>query len=229
MGIRINKYLSEAGYCSRRQADALIAAGEVLINGRKAVTGEQVEEDDEVVVKGERVRIDNAPKTVLAYNKPIGIECTSDPSVKDNIIKAVNYPKRLYTVGRLDKNSCGLILLTDDGELTNELTKASKGHEKEYYVRIYGTVTDEFVRKMSSGMKLDDKYAAPCKVSKIDDNSFTIVLTQGINRQIRRMTEACGERVKLLKRVRIGKLELGKLKVGEYRKLTADEIKLLQK
>lgn len=222
--VRINKFLSESGVCSRRAADGLIEAGRVKINGITCEMGSKVLPDDVVTVDGKV--IDSAAKrVVIAYNKPIGIECTSDPANKDNIIKAINYPTRLFSVGRLDKNSCGLILLTNDGDLANDITKANNQHEKEYFVRVNKPVTDEFIKKMSSGVPVLDKITAPCKIKKINDNAFTIILIQGLNRQIRRMCEYLDYRVTFLKRVRVMNINLGTLEIGKYRELTVDEIK----
>lgn len=222
--VRINKFLSESGICSRRAADGLIEAGRVKINGITCQMGSKVLPDDIVTVDGKVV--DSADKrVVIAYNKPIGIECTSDPENKDNIIKAINYPTRLFTVGRLDKNSCGLILLTNDGDLANDITKANNMHEKEYVVRVDKPVTDDFIEKMSNGVPVLDKITAPCKLRKINNNTFTIVLIQGLNRQIRRMCEYLGYKVTFLKRVRVMNINLGSLEIGKYRELTVEEIK----
>lgn len=224
--IRINKYLSEAGVCSRREADRLIEAGKVSIDGITATIGSRVMSGQKVVCDGKNLQI-GTKKVVLAYNKPIGIECTADKDNKDNIISAINYPVRLFTIGRLDKNSCGLILLTNDGELANLISKAGQGHEKEYLVRVDKPVTDDFLKRMSQGVPVLDKITAPCKVYKKTDDTFRIVLIQGLNRQIRRMCEYFGYRVKYLKRVRIMNIQLDGLKTGEYRELTEDEIKKL--
>ncbi len=225
-GVRINKYLSEAGFCSRREADRLIAEGKVLIDGRLPEIGTRVMPGQSVTVDGKKLHIADK-KVVIAYNKPIGIECTSDSENKDNIISAVNYPVRLYTVGRLDKNSCGLILLTNDGELANLISKAGENHEKEYYVRVDKPITKEFIEGMKRGVPILDKVTAPCKIFPKGENCFTIVLIQGLNRQIRRMCEYFGLKVRLLKRVRVMNISLGDLKPGEYRELSAEEIQKL--
>lgn len=226
--VRINKFLSEAGYCSRREADKLIEAGLVTIDGETAVPGSRVEHGQTVKCRGQVLKLETR-KVVIAYNKPIGIECTSDESNKDNIIKAVNYPLRLFTVGRLDKNSSGLIFLTNDGELANNISKAGEGHEKEYHVRVDKPITEEFIKKMSQGVPVLDKITAPCRIYPKSDNSFNIILIQGLNRQIRRMCEYMGYRVTFLKRIRIMNVTLGDLKPGEYRELTSEEIKGLSK
>ena len=225
--IRINKYLSESGICSRRAADKLIEEGKVTVNGVTANLGTRVSEADLVEVDGKAVK-PVKKKVVLAYNKPTGIECTADRKNKDNIIDAVNYPERVVNIGRLDKNSCGLILLTNDGELANIIMKAGDTHDKEYFVKVNGTVTDEFIKKMEAGVRLDDGVLTrPCKVFKQSDNSFNIILTQGLNRQIRRMCLALGLRVVFLKRIRIMTIKLGNIKPGDYRILTDLEVKSL--
>lgn len=225
--IRINKYLSEAGFCSRREADRLIEAGMVTIDGAAATVGSRVTPGQKVVCKGRELQAEEK-KVVIAYNKPIGIECTSDMDNKDNIIKAVNYPSRLFTVGRLDKNSCGLILLTNDGELANHISRAGQGHEKEYLVKVNKLITEEFIKRMTQGIPLQEKVTAPCRIYKKTDDTFHIVLIQGLNRQIRRMCEYLDYKVLFLKRVRVMNIRLGGLKTGEYRELTQEEIKGLK-
>lgn len=227
-GIRLNKYLSEAGICSRRAADKLIEEGKVKVNGVVATLGTKVHPSDKVEALGNTASAADK-KVVLAYNKPIGIECTSDTSNKDNIIDAINYPTRVYNVGRLDKNSCGLIFMTNDGELANFITKAGEKHEKEYFVKVNKPITDEFINGMKNGVPILDKITAPCKVYKKSDNTFTIVLIQGLNRQIRRMCEYFGYKVTFLKRVRIMNVNLGDLGIGKYRELTNEEIEGLYK
>lgn len=224
--IRINKFLSEAGYCSRREADRLVEAGSVTIDGVTATVGSRVIPGQRVVCNGKVLKTEEK-KVVIAYNKPIGIECTADKDNKDNIINAVNYPVRLFTVGRLDKNSCGLIFLTNDGELANNISKAGQGHEKEYLVRVDKPITDEFIKKMSQGVPILDRITAPCRIYKKSEDTFHIILIQGLNRQIRRMCEYMGYKVKFLKRVRIMNIQLDGLKTGEYRELTQEEIKQL--
>lgn len=225
-GIRLNKYLSESGVCSRREADRLIEEGRVLINGSVPEVGTRVMPGDAVTVNGKPVK-PASKKVVLAFNKPVGVECTSDHGTKNNIIDAVGYPERVYTIGRLDKNSCGLILLTNDGELAYLVSKADDRHEKEYHVVVDGIVDDAFVKKMTGGVEILGKTTAPCRIFKKSDNSFNIVLTQGMNRQIRRMCEECGRKVKFLKRVRVMNIRLGDLEKGKYRVLGDEEVKKL--
>ena len=177
--IRINKYLSDAGVCSRREGDRLIEAGKVVVNGKVALMGQKVTINDDIVVNGQRVSREDE-RILIALNKPVGIECTTDLNNKDNIVDFVNYPKRIYPVGRLDKNSQGLILMTNDGSLVNSILKASNGHEKEYHVWTDKQITDEFVEKMSSGVEILDTVTRPCKVVRLKKNMFSIVLTQGL-------------------------------------------------
>ena len=221
--IRLNKFLSDAGVCSRREGDRLIEAGKVVVNGKVALMGQKVTINDDIVVNGQRVSREDE-RILIALNKPVGIECTTDLNNKDNIVDFVNYPKRIYPVGRLDKNSQGLILMTNDGSLVNSILKASNGHEKEYHVWTDKQITDEFVEKMSSGVEILDTVTRPCKVVRLKKNMFSIVLTQGLNRQIRRMCEALGYRVVKLKRIRIMHIELGNLPIGSYRDVTKEEL-----
>lgn len=224
--MRINKYLSAAGACSRRAADQHILDGEVTINGRVAVLGDQVEETDEVCFQGEHLCLDE-PFVLLAYNKPVGLVCSAKE--KDNIIDAIGYPTRIYPVGRLDKDSEGLVLLTNQGELHNQISHARNCHEKEYEVVVNQVVTREFLDQMRNGVEILDTVTRPCKVKKIGRNSFRIILTQGLNRQIRRMCEALGYRVYSLKRVRVMNILLGDLPVGQYRNITSSELAELKK
>ena len=224
--MRINKYLSAAGACSRRAADQHILAGEVTINGRVAVLGDQVEETDEVCFQGEHLCLDE-PVVLLAYNKPVGLVCSAKE--KDNIIDAIGYPTRIYPVGRLDKDSEGLVLLTNQGELHNQISHARNCHEKEYEVVVNQVVTREFLDQMRNGVEILDTVTRPCKVKKTGRNSFRIILTQGLNRQIRRMCEALGYRVYSLKRVRVMNILLGDLPVGQYRNITSSELAELKK
>lgn len=226
--MRLNRYLSDAGVCSRRGADKLIEAGKVYVDGKKAEIGTVITEGQKVYVDGKMVEGGNE-KVVIAYNKPIGIECTADRENKDNIIDAVNYPTRLFTIGRLDKNSCGLILLTNDGELANQISKAGEGHEKEYYVRVDRPISDEVLRGMEKGVPILGRITAPCKIRRKSENCFTIVLIQGLNRQIRRMCEYYDFRVRYLKRVRVMNISLGNIEPGKYRRLTQAEINELYK
>lgn len=226
---RINKYLSEVGYCSRREADKLIEAGRVTINGKVPEMGTKVAPNDLVHVDGKPI-IDNKEKFVyLAFNKPIGIVCTTDTRVeKDNIIDYINYPKRIFPIGRLDKASEGLILLTDDGDIVNKILRASNNHEKEYIVTVDKTISQTFVERMSNGIPILDRVTKKCEVKKMGSNEFKIILTQGLNRQIRRMCEYLNYDVQTLKRVRIMNIKLD-MPVGQYRELTKDEFKELNK
>jgi len=226
---RLNKFLSEAGYCSRREADRLIDAGRVTINdiipemGTKVVDGDIVKVDGEII--GERKK----EFVYLAFNKPVGIVCTTDTRVeKDNIIDYINYPKRIFPIGRLDKPSEGLILLTDDGDIVNKILRASNNHEKEYVVTVDKPISQTFIERMSGGMYLEElkQRTKKCKVKKIDRFTFSIVLTQGLNRQIRRMCSYLGYEVQTLKRIRIMNINLD-IKVGEYRELTPSEFNTL--
>ncbi len=226
--IRLNKYLSEAGICSRRQADKLIEEGKVTVDGKTADLGTKVTQTSKVYYDGKPVRIDS--KTVIyAYNKPRGYVCTSKVADKNSLFNFVEFPKRVYYVGRLDKDSQGLLLLTNDGDLANAIQKSVNNHEKEYIVRINKDVTEDFIEGMSKGVPILDTITKKCKVERVGSRSFRIVLTQGLNRQIRRMCEYFGVRVLHLKRVRIMNIKLGNLKLGEYRELTGEEETVLRK
>ncbi len=225
-GVRINKYMSEAGICSRREADRLVEAGLVTIDGVTAVTGSKVLPGQKVLVRGQATKREEQ-KILLAFNKPRGVECTSDRSNPDNIIDYIKYPKRIYTVGRLDKNSCGLILLTNDGDLANEIAKAGDNHEKEYIVRVNKPITEEFLEKMQKGVPVLGKMTAPCRIQKMGDQMFRIVLIQGLNRQIRRMCEYLDYHVVYLKRIRVMNIVLADLPDGKYREVTDYERKEL--
>lgn len=221
-GIRLNKYLSEAGACSRRAADTYISEGKVCINGKLAEMGQKVMPGDKVTFKGCVVR--PADKmVVLAYNKPIGLTCTADERDKDNIFAHIDYPIRLQYVGRLDKDSQGLLLLTNDGDLSNSIQKSVNNHEKEYRVRVNKPVTEEFLRAMGEGVPILDTVTKKCRLKKLDNYSFTIVLTQGLNRQIRRMCDYFGYKVVNLKRIRVMNVRLGDMRPGELRPLTSKE------
>lgn len=224
--MRLNKYLSESGACSRRQADALIAEGRVTVNGKRAAVGTQVAEGDDVRLDGERVgqaRKKTRP-VYIALNKPVGITCTTERHVAGNIVDFVNHPERVFPIGRLDKDSEGLILLTNDGDIVNEVLRAEHNHEKEYVVSVDHAITPEFVQRMAAGVKLSDATTKPCKVERLGPKVFRIVLTQGLNRQIRRMCEALGYTVETLRRVRIMHIKLGELPLGRWRQLSAQEI-----
>ncbi|TJY37226.1 23S rRNA pseudouridine(2604) synthase RluF [Pontimicrobium aquaticum] len=226
---RLNKYLSEAGYCSRRAADKLIEEGRVTINGTVPEMGTKVSENDVVAVDGEIVKNKEVKRTYLAFNKPVGIVCTTDTSVeKDNIIDYINYHKRIFPIGRLDKPSEGLILLTDDGDIVNKILRASNNHEKEYVVTVDKPISQTFVKRMSGGIYLEDldQTTKKCKVKKINSHTFSIILTQGLNRQIRRMCEYLNYEVTKLQRTRIMNIPLD-VPVGSYRELTSNELKTL--
>ena len=230
--IRLNKYLSEAGVCSRREADRLIESGIVTVDGKTAAPGMKVEDGQEVRV-GKKVVKSKTEKTVLAVYKPAGIVCTEDKREKKNIIRFLNYPVRITYAGRLDKDSEGLLIMTNDGDLINGMMRARYAHEKEYNVRVNKEVTPEFIEKMSRGVHIRDKeknldaVTRPCTVKKTGKYTFSIILTQGLNRQIRRMCEALGYKVDVLKRIRIMNVELGDLKPGQVRELTEQELKEL--
>ena len=223
---RINKYLSEVGFCSRRKADDYISDGRVYINGQPALLGSKVNIEDEISVDGEIIQYKDKKKVYIAFNKPVGIECTGNHKVKDNIIDYIKHKERLFTIGRIDKQSEGLILLTNDGDIVNNVLRAENRKEKEYIVTVNKKITTEFIDKMRKGVRIMGRITRKCFVKKIHENRFKIILTQGMNRQIRRMCEVLGYRVTKLKRVRIMDIHLD-TKVGEYRNLTNDEIELL--
>ncbi len=225
---RLNKYLSRMGVCSRREADARIAAGRVQINGQTAAVGMTISPEDTVSVDGKPVGEEQAP-VVLMLNKPAGIVCTAQRREKQNVIDYIGYESRIYPVGRLDKESRGLLLLTNQGDLAYRLTHARFGHEKEYQVTVSRPVTEDFIRRMQTGVWLSELEVktAPCKVKKTGERSFTIILQEGRNRQIRRMCKELGYRVTDLVRIRFGALTLGDLKEGQWRELSFEEISML--
>ena len=225
--IRLNKFLSDAGFCSRRQADRLIEEGHVKVNNETALMGQKVTLLDKVTVDGKEVSREEE-QIVIAFNKPVGVECTTDKNNPDNIVDYINYKKRIYPIGRLDKNSQGLILLTNDGALVNNILKASNYHEKEYVVTVDKPITEEFIKQMSKGVKILDQVTRPCVVKKVNKHTFNIILTQGLNRQIRRMCETLGFKVQKLKRVRIMGVHLDNLPIGNYRNLTNSELDSLK-
>lgn len=228
-GIRINKYLSEVGYCSRRAADKLIDQGRITINGVVPELGTKVMDGDIVGVDGEAVGQPLNSFVYLALNKPVGIVCTTDSGVeKDNIIDFINYPKRIFPIGRLDKPSEGLIFLTNDGDIVNKILRASNQHEKEYVVTVNQPITKEFIERMRNGIPILDTVTRKCRVKQTHKNTFTIVLTQGLNRQIRRMCEYLGYRVVRLKRTRIMNVKLD-IAVGKWRHLSNQELADLKK
>ena len=222
---RINKYLSEVGYCSRRAADKLIEQGRITINGKVPEMGTKVIDGDLVQVDGESVTATKQNPVYLAFNKPVGIVCTTDTRrEKDNIIDFINYPKRIFPIGRLDKPSEGLIFLTDDGDIVNKILRARNHHEKEYLVTVNKPITTDFINKMENGVPILDTVTRKCSVAKISEKEFKIVLTQGLNRQIRRMCEHLDYRVRKLKRVRIMNVVLD-VPIGKWRNLTELELK----
>lgn len=229
-GVRINKFLSEAGVCSRREADRQIEQGNVLIDGRCAVAGDRVLDGQTVTFQGKAVKKEEE-MILIAFHKPVGIVCTAEKREKNNVIDYINYPKRIYPIGRLDKDSEGLLLLTNNGEIVNKMMRSGNRHEKEYIVTVNKTVTDSFVRGLAGGVPLVELETTTrkCKVEKIARNQVRIILTQGLNRQIRRMCEYFGYRVIKLERVRIMNISLGDLKPGEYRNVTESEYQELQK
>lgn len=226
-GIRLNKYLSEIGHCSRREADKLINVDRIIVNGQKAVMGQKVTPKDRIEIDGVLVENHHERNVYLAFNKPVGIVCTTDTRVeKNNIIDYINYPSRIFPIGRLDKPSEGLILLTNDGDIVNKILRARNNHEKEYIVTVNKPVTSEFIKTMANGVPVLDTITRKCKVEQIHKKQFRIVLTQGLNRQIRRMCEYLDYRVVMLKRIRIMNIELD-LGVGKYRDLTKKEFSQL--
>lgn len=221
--IRLNKYISETGICSRREADKMIEMGRVKINGTAALMGTKVLPGDKVTLDGKT--LSNRSKTVyLALHKPKGITCTTEKKIKGNIVDFVDFPQRIFPIGRLDKDSEGLIFLTNDGDIVNKILRAGNNHEKEYIVTVDKPVTQEFISNMCSGVRILDTVTKPCKVKRLSKNVFNIILTQGLNRQIRRMCEALGYNVVRLVRVRIMNVKLGSLPVGKWRYLTETEL-----
>ena len=222
-GKRLNKFIADSGYCSRREADRLIEEGRVTVDGRRGVLGDKI-------LPGTRVTVDGRPlsgegeKVYLLLNKPRGIVCTADPREPMNVVDYIAYPTRIFPVGRLDKDSEGLLLLTSDGEIVNRVLRAAGGHEKEYEVTIDRPVTPEFVQKMMAGVPILDTVTLPCRVRRTGERSFNIIIVQGLNRQIRRMCEALGANVTHLRRIRIMNLKLGSLRPGEWRELTPGEL-----
>ena len=225
MATRINKYLSEVGYCSRRVADRLIEEGKVTINGEIPEIGTKVEEGDQVEVKGQRIEKSTKQKLIyLAFNKPVGIVCTTDRKLEpNNVIDFIRYPIRVFPVGRLDKLSEGLIFLTNDGDIVNKILRARNNHEKEYIVKVNRPISSDFIQSMSNGVKILDTITKNCFVEKLGPKKFKIILTQGLNRQIRRMCESLGYRVRSLKRVRIMNIKLD-VSTGKYREFTKEEL-----
>ena len=225
MATRINKYLSEVGFCYRRAADRLIEEGKVTINGEITEIGSKVEEGDQVEVEGQKIINPTNQKNIyLAFNKPIGIVCTTDRRVEpDNIIDFIKYPKRIFPIGRLDKPSEGLIFLTNDGDIVNKILRAKNNHEKEYIVSVNRPINKDFIQSMSNGVQILDTITKNCFVKQLGQKKFKIILTQGLNRQIRRMCDSLGYRVRSLKRVRIMNIKLD-VPTGKFREITKEEL-----
>jgi 23S rRNA pseudouridine2604 synthase len=221
--MRLNKYISEAGACSRREADKWIEAGRVSLNGQPATLGTQVADGDEVRIDGNLIGI-KKQQVYIALNKPAGIICTTEAHIEDNIIDHVGYPERIFPVGRLDRDSEGLILLTNNGDIVNEILRSENNHEKEYLVTVDRPITDLSLRMLAAGVKIMGELTKPSKVIRVNPQSFRIILTQGLNRQIRRMCSALGYKAQRLQRVRIMNIHLGNLRPGQWRHLTSAEL-----
>jgi 23S rRNA pseudouridine2604 synthase len=221
--VRLNKFISETGVCSRREADQWIEAGRVTCNGQPAVLGTQVGDGDEVRIDGQPLGAKKKP-IYIALNKPVGITCTSEPHIKDNIVDLIGHAERIFPVGRLDKDSEGLILLTNNGDIVNEILRAENNHEKEYVVTVDRPITDLSLSMLASGVRIMGEMTKPCQVTRVNRQSFRIVLVQGLNRQIRRMCSALGYQVRRLQRVRIMHIHLGAMGVGKWRNLTEAEL-----
>ena len=225
--LRINKYLSSIGYCSRREADRLLEQGKIQVDGHTAFVGERITKEQYITVNG--IPVGEKPREiVIAFNKPKGIVCTSSVKEKNNIVDYLHFPTRIYPVGRLDKDSTGLILLTNDGELTDRILRGKNNHEKEYLVTVQKPLRPEIVRAMEQGVPILDTMTRPCQIIQIDSHTFRIILTQGLNRQIRRMCEYFGYKVITLKRVRVMNIHLGERKEGTWREITGNELEELK-
>lgn len=224
---RLNKFISDTGFCSRREADRLIENGNVTINGVIAAVGTKVSEQDQVLIDGKPLK-DKPKRVYLAYHKPVGITCTTERHIQGNIVDAVRYPERIFPIGRLDKPSEGLIFLTNDGDIVNKILRAGNAHEKEYIVTVNKPITERFIQQMSRGVPILDTVTLPCTIQQRSKQSFSIILTQGLNRQIRRMCEYLGYDVVTLKRNRIMHIRLAGLKPGQWRLLEDIEIKMLE-
>lgn len=231
MAIRLNKHIAETGFCSRREADRLIGERRVTVNGHPAGTGAVVGEEDKVLVDGQPLRVRQASRpggrrhVYIVLNKPVGVTCTTESSVKGNIVDFVGHEQRIFPVGRLDKDSEGLILMTSNGDIVNQILRAENGHQKEYLVAVNKPVTDEFLRGMARGVRIHDQTTLPCRTSRIAKFGFRITLQQGLNRQIRLMAAEFGYRVTQLRRVRIDNIKIGALKPGQWRNLTEQELR----
>lgn len=222
--IRLNKFISQSGYCSRRHADMLIDTGKVLVNGNKPELGQKVSYKDEIIVEGNLITEKSEP-IYMAFHKPVGITSTTDLKDPDNMIDYLNYPERIFHIGRLDKMSEGLIFLTNDGDIVNKILRVENGHEKEYIVTVDHTLTNEFLESMSKGVPILNTVTLPCKVEQLSRKTFKIILTQGLNRQIRRMCDVLGYKVTKLKRIRIMNITLDGIPYGEWRYFTPKELK----
>ena len=224
---RLNKFISDTGFCSRREADKFIENGQVTVNGAVAPVGLKVSATDQVLIDGKPLKA--KPKRVyMAYHKPVGITCTTERHIHGNIIDAIRYPERIFPIGRLDKPSEGLIFLTNDGDIVNKILRAGNAHEKEYVVTVNKPITERFIRQMSTGVPILDTITLPCSVTQKSKQSFSIILTQGLNRQIRRMCEYLGYEVQTLKRTRIMHIRVAGLKPGQWRLLDELEIRMLE-
>lgn len=224
--MRLNKYLSDSGFCSRREADRLVEAGKVTIDGKVAELGQKVMIGQKILVNGKPLQREEE-RILIAFNKPRGVVCTTSKEEKDNIVDYINFGKRIYPIGRLDKDSEGLILLTNKGDIVDKILRGSNYHEKEYVVTVNKKITKEFVQGMEAGVPILDTVTRPCKLHVVNDKTFRIIISQGLNRQIRRMCEYFGYRVQTLKRVRIMNIQLNHLKKGTYRNITDAEWKQL--
>lgn len=222
-GVRLNKWIAESGFCSRREADRLITEGKVMIDGRVGVLGDKVLPGMKVRVDG-REAVAKTKKVYIALNKPAGIVCTADPREPMNVVEYVGHPQRIFPIGRLDKDSEGLLLMTNDGEIVNRILRAGGGHEKEYVVTVNKVITDDFIKQMTEGVPILDTVTLPCRIIREDKQRFRVILVQGLNRQIRRMCEALGYRVTSLRRERVMNIRLGYLKPGHWRNLTPAEL-----
>ena len=226
MSTRLNKFISETGLCSRREADKLVEEGRVTVNGSIPLLGTQVSEVDEIKIDGKLLK-QKSKLVYLAFNKPVGITCTTDRNKKDNIIDFIKYPQRIFPIGRLDKPSEGLIFLTNDGDIVNKILRAGNNHEKEYVVTVDKAITPAFITAMGNGVPILDTVTKKCLVEQESSNSFRIILTQGLNRQIRRMCDSLGYHVRQLRRTRIMNIELKGIKEGEWRLLTKEEMSFI--
>jgi len=221
--MRINKYLADRGVCSRREADKMVADSRVMVDGKVAVMGQKVTGQEVIAVDGNQVVANKSTRVYIVYNKPVGIICSTDPKAKDNIVDAVGYPERIFNIGRLDVASSGLILLTNDGDIVNKILRAEGKHEKEYIVSVDRKITPDFLDKMRKGVLIDDEKTLPARIEQVAEYTFKIILVEGRNRQIRKMCEELGFTVQSLQRLRIMNIEIGGLKTGEWRHLTAGE------